>query len=60
MSLAEIKEINIREYLKHKGIFPKKDYGSYGMYHCPFRSDNNASFKVDYRENVWYDFDAPI
>ena len=56
MSLTEIKEINIREYLKQKGIFPKKEYGYYGMYNCPFRDDHNASFKVDYRKNVWNDF----
>jgi DNA primase len=37
-------------------IHPVKDYGYYGIYHCPFRSDNNASFKVDYNKNVWYDF----
>jgi hypothetical protein len=37
-------------------IHPVKDYGYYGIYHCPFRSDNNASFKVDYNKNVWHDF----
>ena len=26
------------------------------MYFCPFREDHNASFKVDYRQNIWYDF----
>jgi len=56
MTLAEIKDTNIREYLKQKGIFPKKEYGYYGMYNCPYREDRNASFKVDYRKNVWHDF----
>ena len=56
MAHTEIKDINIREYLKQKGIAPKKDYGYYGMYHCPYRDDRNASFKVDYRKNVWHDF----
>ena len=56
MTLAEIKDINIREFLKQKGILPKKEYGYYGMYNCPFREDRNASFKVDYRKNVWHDF----
>jgi len=56
MTRPEIKEINIREYLKQKGIYPKKDYGYYGMYHCPYREEQNASFKVDYRKNVWHDF----
>jgi hypothetical protein len=26
------------------------------MYFCPFREDRNTSFKVDYRQNIWYDF----
>ena len=56
MTLDEIKQINIREYLDQLNIRPVRDYGYYGMYHCPFRGDHNASFKVDYRKNVWYDF----
>jgi len=56
MTLPEIKQINIHEYLKQKGNFPKKEYGYYGMYHCPYREEQNASFKVDYRKNVWHDF----
>jgi DNA primase len=56
MALVEIKDINIKEYLKQKGVFPKRDYGYYGMYHCPYREDRNASFKVDYNKNVWHDF----
>jgi len=56
MALSEIKQISIREFLKNMGVHPQKDYGYYGMYFCPFREDQNASFKVDYRQNVWYDF----
>ncbi len=56
MALSEIKQISIREFLKNMGIHPQKDYGYYGMYFCPFREDQNASFKVDYRQNIWYDF----
>ena len=26
------------------------------MYYSPFRSETAASFKVDYRKNLWYDF----
>lgn len=52
----EIKHISIREYLANIGIHPVKDYGYYGMYHCPYREDRNASFKVDYNKNVWHDF----
>ncbi len=56
MALSEIKQISIRGFLKDMGILPQKDYGFYGMYFCPFRKDRNASFKVDYRQNIWYDF----
>ena len=56
MTLDEIKQINIRAYLGQMNVNPVKNYGYYGMYHCPFRGDRNASFKVDYRKNVWYDF----
>ena len=56
MALSEIKQISIRKFLKNRGIHAQKDYGYYGMYFCPFREDQNASFKVDYRQNVWYDF----
>jgi hypothetical protein len=38
------------------GIHPVKDYGYYGMYHCSYREDRNASLKVDYNKNIWYDF----
>ena len=56
MTRPEIKDINIREYLKQKSIYPRKEYGYYGMYHCPYREESNASFKVDYHKNVWHDF----
>jgi hypothetical protein len=56
MILPEIKKISIREYLNNMGIHPAKNYGYYGLYHCPYRKDRNASFKVDYNKNIWYDF----
>jgi hypothetical protein len=54
--MNKLNEIAIKSYLANINIHPIKDYGHYGMYHCPFRSDHNASFKVDYNKNVWYDF----
>jgi hypothetical protein len=56
MALTEIKQISIRRYLNNRGITPAKEFGYYGMYHCPYREDRNASFKVDYRKNIWHDF----
>jgi hypothetical protein len=56
MALSEIKQISIKGYLQNMGVLPKKEFGYYGMYFSPFRDDHNASFKVDYRQNLWYDF----
>lgn len=56
MTPSEIKQTSIRAYLGQMNIHPVKDYGYYGMYHCPYREDRNASFKVDYSRNIWYDF----
>jgi hypothetical protein len=54
--MNRLNEISIKQYLANINIHPVKNYGYYGIYHCPFRSDNNASFKVDYNKNVWHDF----
>jgi len=56
MALPEIKQISIKGYLQKMGVLPKKEFGYYGMYFSPFRDDQNTSFKVDYRQNLWYDF----
>lgn len=56
MALTEIKQISIKGYLQNMGVLPKKEFAYYGMYFSPFRDDHNASFKVDYRQNLWYDF----
>lgn len=52
----EANQISIKTYLASKGIHPVKDRGYYGMYHSPFRTDNNASMKVDFQKNLWIDF----
>lgn len=56
MALDEIKQISIRQYLAHLGIYPAKDHSHYGIYHSPFRDDHNASMKVDYSKNLWIDY----
>ena len=50
--------ISIQQYLENKGIYPAKDRGYYGLYNSPFREDSSPSFKVDYQQNLWYDFGA--
>ena len=56
MSLHEIKQISIRQYLADLGIYQARDSSRYGMYHSPFREDYNASLKVDYPKNLWIDY----
>lgn len=55
MTLSDIKNISIREYLGKLGIKPIKENEWRGMYHSPLREDKNASFSVDFTRNVWFD-----
>lgn len=54
--LQSIKGISIADYLHARGIQPVKQYGSYALYNAPYREDYNASLKVDFVRNLWYDF----
>ena len=54
--LQSIKGISIADYLHARGIQPVKQYGSYALYNAPYREDHNASMKVDFARNLWYDF----
>ena len=56
MTIAEAKNISIKEFLSEIGIEPAQNRGGYGMYNSPLRNENTASFKVDYQKNLWYDF----
>jgi len=56
MDSKDINRYPIREYLAGLNIYPAKDRGYYGMYHSPFREDTNASMKVDYNQNLWFDY----
>ena len=56
MIIDEIKAISIKDYLGSMSIYPIKNYGYYGMYKSPFRNEHTPSFKVDYNQNLWYDF----
>ena len=56
MNNENLKHISIKDYLAGQGIFPTKEHVDYGMYKSPFRDETTASFKVDYRQNLWHDF----
>ena len=48
--------ISIRDFLARRGIQPKYERSGYGMYLSPLREERTPSFKVDYVQNLWYDF----
>lgn len=56
MELTEIKQISIRDYLASIDCNPKTEKSTYGMYISPYRTDEEASLKVDYTLNLWHDF----
>ena len=57
-TIQDIKLIPIRDYLAQRGIVPKQENTRYGFYLSPLREEQDASFKVDYTQNLWYDFGA--
>ncbi len=54
--IRQIKQISIRVYLSERGLHPTKDNPRYGLYLSPLREERTPSFKVDYLQNLWYDF----
>ena len=59
-TVQAIKCFPIRTYLTGRGLLPTKENSRYGLYLSPLREEHTPSFKVDYMQNLWYDFDAPI
>jgi DNA primase len=55
LNFSESKKIPITEYLAKLGFEPAKVRGNDYWYRSPFRSENDASFKVNVRLNLWYD-----
>ena len=54
--MNDLKNIGIRQFLARRGIQPKYECNGYGMYLSPLREERTPSFKVDYVQNLWYDF----
>ena len=55
-TIQAIKCLSIRAYLAGRGLRPTKDNPRYGLYLSPLRKEHTPSFKVDYGQNLWYDF----
>lgn len=56
MNLAEIRNVQLIDFLQENGHKPVKiKYGS-AWYNSPFRQENTPSFKVNLNKNLWFDF----
>ncbi len=55
-TIHAIKCLSIRAYLAERGLYPTNDNSRYGLYLSPLREERTPSFKVDYVQNLWYDF----
>lgn len=56
MNIAEIKQLDIVDFLWVIGVHPTKESDFSVWYHAPYREDRTPSFKVNRRRNIWYDF----
>lgn len=55
-NIQQLKCLSIRDYLSRRGIQPARENARYGFYLSPLRKEHTPSFKVDYAQNLWYDF----
>jgi DNA primase len=58
MQTHKAKQIPIIEYLAKIGYNPKRTKGGDFWYLSPLRREDTPSFKVDTRQNIWYDHGA--
>ena len=56
MNIDQIKKIKLQEFLATMGCKPVKQYGVNLMYLSPLRTEKHASFKINTKLNLWYDF----
>lgn len=56
MNIEESKTLSIVDYLSQEGIEPVKTSGNSCWYLSPIREERTPSFRVNKRENYWYDY----
>lgn len=56
MNIAQIKQIDLVDFLRAIGLSPTKESVKSAWYHAPYREDRTPSFKVNKDKNMWYDF----
>lgn len=55
LTFDEAKQIDLVDYLASLGYTPQKVRGVDYWYLSPLRDEKNASFKVDRKQNLWFD-----
>ena len=58
MNIAQIKQIDLVDFLRAIGFSPTKESAKSAWYHAPYREDRTPSFKVNKDKNMWYDFET--
>lgn len=56
MNIQEAKNIRLVDFLAGFGHEPVIQRGNSVWYKSPFRTEKEASFKVDLHKELWYDF----
>lgn len=56
MNIEDSKKLSIVDYLSSEGIEPVKTSSNSFWYLSPIREERNPSFRVNTRENYWYDY----
>lgn len=56
MNIQEAKSIRLVDFLAGLGHHPVIQRGNSVWYKSPFRMEKEASFKIDLRKELWYDF----
>ena len=56
MNIQEAKNIRLVDFLAGFGYEPVIQRGNSVWYKSPFRTEKEASFKVDLHKELWYDF----
>ena len=56
MTIQDVKQIKLADYLQSLGYTPVKQQGKNLWYKSPLREETDASFKVNTELEKWYDF----
>lgn len=58
MSIEEIRDMPVTDFLHKLGLKSVRQRGNEVWYHAPYRSDKTPSFCVNTKKNIWNDFGA--